>query len=308
MLDNMISVASQVLILFILIGIGFVLTKTKILNKERVSGLIDIVVYIVTPSNLIVSFQRDFKTELLAQLGLSFLLAFIVFGLNCVMARLLLHDRDGNRNCVLRFAAAFPNAGYMALPLQKAILGDIGVFYGAAHVAMFHCYIWTYGIKLLSPEKEKINLKKILLNPPIIGIFIGLILFVAQIRLPELIVQPLSYFAAMNTPLPMIIIGYYLANTDMKTTFSNAWVYAGAFLKLILSPAVALGLCLLLGAETNVSVSCIIASSAPAAAMSGMLAMKYGRDTQVSVGMISLTTILSVVTMPVLVALAQLTA
>lgn len=305
MINNIISVATQVFILFILIGVGFVLTKCKVLNKERVSGLIDIVVYIVTPANLIVSFQRDFKTELLKELGISFLLAFVVFFINCVMAKLFIHEKDENKNCVLQFASAFPNAGYMALPLQKAILGDIGVFYGAAYIAMFHCYIWTYGVKLLSPAKEKIKLKKILLNPPIIGIFIGLVLFLAEIRLPEIIVSPLSSFAAMNTPVPMLIIGFYLANTDLKATFTNLWVYVGSFLKLVASPAIALVLCLILKTGSDLAVSCIIACSAPAAAMSGMLAMKYNRDTQVSVGMISLTTIMAIITMPILIALAQ---
>ncbi|MCQ2496859.1 MAG: AEC family transporter [Lachnospiraceae bacterium] len=306
MLTNIISVATQVIILFIIIAVGFVLTKAKVLNKERVSGLIDIVVYLVTPSNLIVSFQREFKSELLAQLGLSFLLAFIIFGLNCVMAKLVIHDKNEDRNPVLRFASAFPNAGYMALPLQRAILGDIGVFYGAAFIGIFHCYVWTYGVKLLSPVKEKAKLKKIIFNPPIIGIAIGLVLFLTQIKLPEIVVSPLSYFSALNTPVPMLIIGYYLANTDLKATFSNAWVYLGALLRLIVSPLMALGFCFILNAESDVAVACIIACSAPTAALSGMLAMKYGRDTQVSVGMISLTTILSIITMPVLIALARI--
>lgn len=305
MFDNVVSVATQVLILFMVIGVGFILTRAKVLTKERVSGLIDIVVYIVTPANLIVSFQRDFKSELLLQLGMSFLLAIIVFGLNCVFARLVIREKNEDKNCVLQFASAFPNAGYMALPLQRAILGDIGVFYGAAYIAIFHTYIWTYGVHLLSPKKEKIQIKKILLNPPIIGIVIGLILFLTQIKLPEVIYSPLNYFALMNTPLPMLIIGFYLANTDLKATFSNIWVYAGSFLRLILSPLVAIGFCLLFGVESNVAVSCTIACSAPSAAMSGMLAMKYGRDTEVSVGMISLSTILCIVTMPILVALAQ---
>ncbi len=305
MFDNLVSVATQVLILFILIAFGFILTKARILTRERVSGLIDIVVYLVTPSNLIVSFQRDFKSELLYQLGMSFMLAILIFGLNCVLARLCIREKDENKNCVLQFASAFPNAGYMALPLQRAVLGDIGVFYGAAYVAIFHTYIWTYGVKILSPKKEKIQIRKILLNPPIIGIVIGLVLFLTQTRLPELIYSPLNSLSQMNTPIPMLIIGYYLANTDLKATFTNAWVYIGAALRLLVSPLLAIGFCLLFGVESNVAVSCTIACSAPAAAMSGMLAMKYGRDTSVSVGMISLSTILCVVTMPVLVALAQ---
>ena len=305
MFDNIVSVATQVVILFIIIGVGVILSKTKVLTKERVAGLIDIVVYIVTPSNIVVSFQREFKQELIVKLGLSFLAAFIVFFINCVLAKLIIKEKNPDKSCVTRFASAFPNAGYFALPLQAAILGDIGVFYGAAYIAMFHCYIWTYGVKLLSREKEKVNLKKILLNPPIIGIFIGLILFVTEVKIPEIILSPMKSFAALNTPLPMLIVGFYLANADLKATFSNLWVYVGAFLRLIASPAIALGVCFLLRADSNVTTSCIIACSAPSAALSGMLAQKFGRDTEVPAGMITFTTIVCVITMPVMVALAR---
>ncbi len=299
MFENITSVASQVAILFLIIAVGLALTKFKVLNKERVSGLIDIVVYVVTPSNIIVSFQREFKGELIFKLGQSFLAAFIVFFINCVIAHFMIREKNEDKNKVLQFASAFPNAGYFALPLQKAILGDIGVFFGAAYIAMFHCYVWTYGVKLLSKEKAKINLKKIILNPPIIGIVLGIIMFVWKVELPGLVLS-------LNTPLPMLIIGFYLANMDFKATFTNLWVYIGAFLKLIISPAVALGVCILLKADQEVSLSCIIALSAPSAALSGMLAQKFGRNTEVSVGMISLTTILSIITMPVMIALVYM--
>ena len=157
MFENISSVATQVVILFIIIGVGVILSKCRVLNKERVSGLIDIVVYIVTPANIIVSFQREFKGELIFNLGFSFLAAFIIFFINCVMAKLMIHEKNPDKNCVIRFASAFPNAGYFALPLQKAILGDIGVFYGAAYIAMFHCYIWTYGVKLLKKPEVVTN-------------------------------------------------------------------------------------------------------------------------------------------------------
>ena len=305
MFDNIVSVANQVLILFIIIGVGVILSKVKVLTKERVAGLIDIVVYIVTPSNIIVSFQREFRQDLVLNLGLAFLAAFIVFFINCVNAKICIKEKNPDKNCVIRFASAFPNAGYFALPLQAAILGDIGVFYGAAYIAMFHCYIWTYGVKLLSSKKEKINIKKIILNPPIIGMIIGLILFVTSVKLPELIHTPLKSFAALNTPIPMLIIGFYLANADLKKTFSNIWIYVGAFLKLIVSPAIALLVCFLIKADSDVTTSCIIACAAPAASLSGMLAQKFGRDTEVPAAMITFTTMICVITLPVMVALAK---
>ena len=103
----------------------------------------------------------------------------------------------------------------------------------------------------------------------------------------------------------MLIIGFYLANADLKATFSNLWVYIGAFLRLIASPAVALLICFILKTDSSVATSCIIACSAPSAALSGMLAQKFDRDTEVPAGMITFTTIVCIITMPVMVALAQ---
>lgn len=305
MLANIQNVAVQVAILFIMVGVGFVCTKIGLLKTEAVKGMSDLVVYIITPANIIVAFQREFRTDLLKGLGLSLLIGFTVFLLATFISKLLIREKDESKRAVLRFASAYPNAGYMGIPLQRAILGDIGVFYCAAYIAMFHIFIWSYGVRLLSPEKEKFSLKKILLSPCIIAIFIGLILFAGSVELPTVIYSPLNSLASLATPVPMIIIGYYLANSPLRAIFGNAYIYVGAFVKMIVSPLIALGLCLLLGLKGDVVVSGAIACSSSSAAMTTMLATKYGRNTEVSAGMVSFTTIAAIITMPVFIALAQ---
>lgn len=309
MLANIQSVAVQVLILFILIAVGFVCRKVKLLNDTTVKGMSDLVVYIVTPANIIAAFHREFRTDLLKGLAMSFLTAFLVFLCATVIARFLIRDKDPNRRPVLRFAAAYPNAGYMGIPLQKALLGDIGVFYCAAYIGMFHMYVWSYGVHLLSPDNARFSrksLKKILLSPCIIAIFIGLILFFSPFELPSVIISPIQSLASLATPIPMIIIGYYLAGSSLKSIFGNKYIYAAAFIKMVISPLIALGLCLLWNADTDFCVSCLIACSASSAAMTTMLASKFGRDTETSAGMVSFTTIAAVITMPVFIAIARL--
>ncbi len=306
MLNNIYSVATQVLILFILIGVGAVCRKVRLLDDKVVSGMSNLVVNIVTPANIIVAFCREFKTELLVNLLLSFLAAFLTFGIATILAKLLIREKDEDKRCVLRFAAAYPNAGYMGIPLQTALLGEIGVFYCAAYIGMFHMYVWTYGVHLLSREKTGNNLKKIFLSPCIIAIIIGLVLFALPVAPPDIIMSPLRSLASLATPVPMIIIGYYLAGSDFKAFFGNRNIYIAAFIKMICSPAIALLICRLLRFDTPIAVSCTIATSAASAAMTTMLATKFGRDTEVSAGMVSFTTLSAIITMPVFIALAYL--
>lgn len=308
MLANIANVATQVLILFILIAVGFVCRKIKLLNDTTVKGMSDLVVYIVTPANIIVAFHREFRADLLKGLLMSFLVAFLVFFLASVLAKLLIRDKDEDKRAALRFASAYPNAGYMGIPLQKAILGDIGVFYCAAYIGMFHMYVWSYGVHILDKENKRFNirsLKKIIFSPCIIAIFIGLILFFSPFTLPTVILSPITSLASLATPVPMIIIGYYLAGSNLRSIFGNAYIYVGAFIKMIISPVVALLLCTLFKCDTTFTTSCLIACSASSAAMTTMLAAKYGRNTEVSAGMVSFTTIMAIISMPVFIAIAQ---
>lgn len=306
MFANISQVAVQVLILFILIAVGFICQRTKILNDTTVKGMSDLVVYFITPANIITAFQREFRMDLLKGLGYSCLMAFLTFGIATVIAKLVIREKDEDKRVVLRFASAYPNAGYMGIPLQRALLGDIGVFYCASYVAMFHIYIWTYGVKLLSPSKEKFDFKKLLLSPCIISIFIGLALFFTSTTLPTVLASPIDSLASLATPVPMIIIGYYLAQRTPKEIFGNGWIYVGALIKMVISPIIALGLCMLFNVSGDLAVSCLIACSASSAAMTTMLATKYGRDATLSAGMVSFTTIMAIITMPVFIAIAQL--
>ena len=309
MLTNIQNVATQVLILFILIAVGFVCRKIRLLNEATVKGLSDLVVYIVTPANIITAFHRDFRSDLLKGLGLAFLTAFLVYLIAGIAAKLIIREKDPDKRAVLRFASAYPNAGYMGIPLQRAILGDIGVFYCAAYIGMFHMFIWSYGVSILDRDYQgftKAALKKILLSPCIVSIFIGLILFFSPFTLPTVILSPLTSLASLATPVPMIIIGYYLAGSSLKSIFGNAYIYVGTFIKMVFSPALAIVLCLLFGCDSDMTVSCVIACSASSAAMTTMLAAKYGRNTEVSAGMVSFTTLAAIILMPLFIAIAQM--
>ncbi len=303
MLENILSVGSQVLILFVLVAVGFICRKTGILTEKGIKSISDLVVYVVTPANIIVAFCRDFKTDLLIGLGMAFLAAFLVYGAATVIAGLTIREKDENKRSVLRFAGAYPNAGYMGIPLQRALLGDIGVFYCAAYIGMFHMYVWTYGVYVLSGDKKQISVKKLLTSPCILAIIIGLLLFFLPIELPELIDSPLRSLASLATPLPMMVIGYHLAGSNLKAIMGNGWVHLAIIVKMMISPILAIILCLLLKFDHSMAVSCLIACSSSSAAMTTMLATKFNRDAELSAAIVSYSTLLAIIVIPVFVSI-----
>ncbi len=303
MLENIFTVGEQVVVLFILIGVGALSKKTKILNDAAIKGITEFVLYVVTPCVIIKSYQREFDTTMITGLAITFAAAVASHIINIIMARLLVHDSDARRQNVLRFGAVFSNCGYMSLPLQQALLGDDGVFYGATFIAVFNIVLWTYGVFAMSGDKKNVSPKKVILNPGVLGTIVGIVLFLCSVRLPQVLYSPIEYLAALNTPLPMVVVGYRLAGAKLK--LSGKGTYMGMLYRLILSPLIMLGGLYLCGVRGVMMTSCVIAASAPCAAATTMFAEKFGGDTELSAAYVSITTILSVVTMPIIVGLSM---
>ncbi len=303
-----ISVFIQVVILAILVFLGFILAKAKVINDNGVKNITELVLLLVTPCVIIKSFIREFNLETLKNLLLSFLIAIAVHIVFIILSMLLLHTKDITSKKVLRFSAIFTNSGFMALPLQQALLGEDGVFYCSSYITIFNLVIWTYGLLLISEEKKNLNVKKILLTPGIVAFIIGIIIFVFSIPVPYIIKQPMEYMAALNTPLPMIIIGYHLANSNIVRVLKSFTSLFAISLRLIIFPLIVMGLLYICKVRGSMFVSTAISSCAPTAAMATMFAAKYKSDVELSVAMVSATTLLSIITMPLIITLAKLIA
>lgn len=303
--ESFVTVTQQVAVLAVLIGVGFVCGKARLLNEQAVKGITNVVLYIVNPCVIIASFQREWDAALLVNLLVMAGLALFVHVVAIVAGGLLIRDRDGARRAVLRFGAVFSNCGFMSLPLQQALLGADGVFYGAAFIAVSTLLAWTYGLVSMSGDRRALSARHIVTNPGIIGTSIGLVLFLLSVRLPPLIAQPVDYLAALNTPVPMLIIGFYLAQTRLGQMLRDKGLYLSLLVRLILTPLVTLAVLLLLRVDSTVAVATSVAAAAPAAATTTMFATKFGRDPVLSVNLVSLTTVASLLTMPVMIALTQ---
>ena len=308
LLDYFFTVGEQVLILFILIGIGYVCGKIGFINESTAKSITDIVLYFVTPCVIINAYQIDFDPSILINLGITALCALGVHIISIIIVTLVFRGKDIDKRAVLRFGTIFSNCGFMSLPLQQAIIGKEGVLYGAAFLGIFNIVLWSYGVICMSGSRKNLSAKKLLLNPGILGVIVALIFFLTSFKLPTVIAQPVEYLAGLNTPLPMIIIGFYLSNSKISNGLKDKDAWISTILRLLVIPVLCIGIMLLIGIKGNILITVAIAVSAPIAAATTMFTTKFEKDTELSVNLVSLSTILSIVTMSCLVAVTQMLA
>lgn len=304
MLSNFATVFSQVLVLFLLISLGYFCGKIRLINNELSDGMANLIMVLVAPCLMISSFQREFQPDLFHNFLIAFVGAFLIYAGSIIIANFIVRDTDESRKRVLRCTVIFSNCGMMSLALQNALFGSDGVFYGAAYISVFNLVFWTYGVAVMG-NGAKLEPRRILLNPGILGTAAGLLFFFTSTVLPISITSACTYIADLNTPLAMLVIGQQLSRSRLSTVFTDGKIYLASALRLLAIPALVILSFRLFHITGIVAVTCVIASSAPAAASNSMLAIKYGQDSQLAVKNVSMQTLFSMLTMPIMVGLAQ---
>lgn len=308
MVEGFLLTAQQVGVLFALILIGYVCRKTDFLSKEFVKGCVNLLLLIVTPCLIVHVFQRPFSKAALANLGFALATAVATHLIGIALAELLFRRTAEALRGVLKFATVFSNAGFMAIPLEYALLGPEGAFYGAVYVVVFNLLCWTYGLRTMCGHLRDMNRRILFINPGTIGLAVGLPLFLFSVPLPPIIHDPINHMANLNTPLAMVIIGFYLADARFAAYFRCRGAILASLLRLVAVPGVVLaGLVAAkgVGLDSTMAIALTASASAPVAAMDTMFAAKFGRDVDVSVGLVAVTTLLSILTMPLLVGFAM---
>lgn len=296
---------SQVAMLAVLIAVGFAADKCRIYSEKTARATNDLLFYIITPSVIVKSFLN---VELTAQNGIGFLTAALIAAifhalLACVLP--FLYRKTPRDQTVFRFGTMYGNVGYMGLPLAQAIAGDMGVFYCSAVVAVFNIFAFTHGARLMRGEKGALNWKKWIVNPGSLGILIGLPLFLLDVQLPSFLSTPIGYVGSMNTPLAMIMLGTYLANTDVLEMFKRKENYIAAFLKLLVWPMIGITALWAIGVRGELLLASSVFLAAPTATNTVMFSAKFGHDTGVASKLCGFTTMLAILTMPISMSLAK---
>ena len=303
--QNLYTVFIQVVILYLIAAVGFAADKTKIFVQKDAKRLVDLLFNMILPIAVINSFLSMERTkEHIRLLFWAFFLALLTHIIAIGISSLTFRKRDKKESGIYHYAITFSNAAFFALPLAQSVVGNEGVFYGSCYIAIFNVFAFTYGINQISGGKAKINAKKLILNPGSISVIIGLPLFLLGVHLPDFLSDTMGRIAACNSPMAMIVFGTFLANCNFKNIFLKKEIYLVSFLRLVLIPCLMLFVFKLLGAGGNMLTALVISTSAPVATNTAMYSAKYDNDTALSAEIVGQTSILSILTMPVIVAFA----
>ena len=293
--------AQQVAVLFLLIGTGMVAVKTGVLKLENKQALSNLLVYIIVPAMVVNSYRMEFSAQILRNLLAAFGMSILSVLLGTVITLLLTARKTGSRMPIFRFACIFSNAAYMGFPLISALFGSEGLLYASAYVTVFNILLWTLGYGLVSGDSSVKEVARSLVRTPVLyAIVVGLGIYLLQIPLSALITQPLELLAGVNTPLSMLITGMLIAAGDVRSIVTDKHIWKLAGVRMLLIPAVCLGVFALLGlVHLGMSAQVVLLlECCPAAAITSVFAVQFGHDEQFAAGCVVLTTLLSIVTLP----------
>lgn len=305
-MEAFLVVLNKLAIMTIMIFVGWIISKKGKLSEKTATELTWVLLNIVTPMLIIDSFSNlesgSVKTE---NLLLGVVLSALSISIGVFLSRFFFKKEEINKQKVLRFAMTYSNASFMGMPLVQSIVGQEGVVYASIFISVFNFMIWTFGYRLMSTDK-KLSITKILFNPGTIGFVIGLIIYLFNINLPEILSSPLSDIASLNTPLAMFIFGFYIASVNLKELVTDKKIYYLSFLRLLAMPAIMLIFLVLVKPVAPMFLSIAIQSCAPVATTTVLFSALMKTDTELASKVVAATNILCLITIPFFVSLVQI--
>ena len=300
---------NQIIQLFIMIFMGFIIVKAKLLKAEDSKILSVIVLYLIIPCVIINAFQVDYTPQTVK--GLLIALAGSVMTQVILLIVVSILGKVFHLNEVEVASIYYSNSGNLIVPIVTFILGKEWVLYGCVFMSVQLVFIWTHCKKIISRESTY-DWRKIVLNINMISIAIGIILFLTRIHLPAIINNTLSAIGSMIGPASMIVTGMLFAGMDFKQIFANKRVYFVSFFRLIIVPVIALFLikCSQLSTFSSngnkLMLIVFLAIITPSASTVTQMCQVYENDSQYASAINVVTTLLAIVTMPLMVMLFQI--
>ena len=294
-------VLSSLIMIFLLIVPGFFFKKRNILSDEQNSGISSIVVNITWPCLVIDAMQMEFSMEVLTDSGFILIVCLIIFAILLLIsfpfAKMIRLSRS--KQYLTVYALSQSNTGFIGLPVIKALYGSEAIFFAAIVELINDVLIFTIGIMMIQMSAGanlKVNFKQFL-SPGLIGVIIGLILFLLRIELPGVLAGSIEMIGNATTPLTMFVIGFQLGGLKIKDVVSDWQVYAVCFMKLIIVPLISLVLLKLwVGELTLLEKILIIEFAMPVASVSAIFSQQYKGETAFATKSVLLSTVLSLVT------------
>lgn len=294
----------QIAKLFLIMAMGFVLVKKRLMKVEESKSISMIVIYLIMPCVIINAFQVKYTESIRNGLILAIAAAVLIHIILLILVKVF--EKLFHLDAVEKTSIMYSNAGNLIIPIVTSILGKEWVIYSSAFLSVQIILLWTH-CRMVLCEEKKIDLKKILLNINMIAIFFGVLLFVTRIQLPNIINETMESVSVMVGPISMIVTGMLIGNMSLKQIFNYKRIYIVTFLKMIVCPAIIMlllkygGMADLLSNGKMILLISLLATITPSASTVTQMSQIYGKNAEYASVINVVTTVICIITMPIIV-------
>ena len=302
---------SRIFSIFLLMAVGYGARKEKLLDENGIRAVSNLVLNIALPCTIISSFDRSIPFSAAKDLIKVAIYAIAIHGISIALSEILFSKMERTKQKILIYATVFSNCGFMGFPLAESIFGHSSLMYVSIYVMIFNIFTWSYGVALLSrgengdQRTKKTQIKDMLLNPGIIAVAIGFVLWILPFSMPQTISYAVVLIANCTTPLSMIVVGATLASLGVKGLFSGIEVWIGSFMRLLVLPILVI-IFMKISKQNDfpMQIASLLAAM-PAAAQTVIFAERHDADVLLASKIVFISTVLSAVTIPIVAQLLQ---
>lgn len=296
------SALIQIVILFIIMGMGVVIGKKGLVDEQMSNKISTLVLSFTFPCLIIASMDRDFNMKMFrnSMILIAFSLAICIVVLIVIEVETRIRKVAPKEMSARHFLMMFGNTSFMGIPILTALYGNDGVFYAAVMNVVFNFFMFSYGIFVLCREEHP-KFNKIFVNPGFIGTVIGFVLFISPISLPYVIHRPIEWCGDMTIPLALIVAGTIISRNKIRDIIRPASVWYTSIIRIVIYPLIMIPIFLLFGVNHYILSIVVIIFATPAPLTAGAFVGNYGGDGFFASKVVVLSNLLSLVTMTVMI-------
>jgi predicted permease len=287
------------MVLFIYILVGILAKKKSIITKDNQQKFIDFVLRILMPCMIFNSYKQEITIEVIKKAGIIIGIAFLICFAAMLLGKILYRNYSFEKRSIMQYGTIINNAGFAGLPLSGEIFGEPGLFYASFFLIPNRIFMWSAGISLFEKTDTKTKWKNVLLNPNIIAVELGLLRSFLHIELPNYMNVAIANIGNTVSPISMIVVGAILADVNIKTIFEKSVFYI-AGVRLLLLPLLTIGIISVFNLDPTISGVALVLTAMPVGTTTALLAAKYNADVDFASKCVFVTTMLSLITVPLL--------
>lgn len=288
---------SQIAAMFMMMAVGAGCEKAGFIPKDGSKVLANITCYVSLPAVIVRALDIGYDPEVMSNVVSVTLLSFVLMTA-CVIVAHLAYGFNGER--VSQLGVIISNMGFVGIPLVESVVGEEYVVYASVLIAVQTVVVWTYCIWWYTRDASMVSAKKLLTNPVIISIIAGALMFLFSIRLSGPLETTVDSIANLNSGLGMLMLGIYLAQSDLRSLVATRSIYKASLLKLVVVPLVSIAVLFFWPLDTPCKLTALMAIAAPCGATAAAFAQLFGGDYRFGAGLSTISTLLSLVTMPLM--------